>query len=93
MLSLLLAQSAEHIHGKEKLGLFSSSGDQQEQPFAQVNAGHVQQPLRRGRRMGQMENRLDAAYPVRFGIAVGADAVWVLSSNRLVRIDPARVPS
>jgi hypothetical protein len=33
-----LAQSVERIHGKEKLGLFSSSGDQQEQPFAQVNA-------------------------------------------------------
>jgi hypothetical protein len=33
-----LAQSVERIHGKENLGLFSSSGDQQEQPFVQVNA-------------------------------------------------------
>jgi len=33
-----LAQSAEHIHGKEKPGLFSSPVDQQEQPFVQVNA-------------------------------------------------------
>jgi hypothetical protein len=33
-----LAQSAEHIHGKEKPGLFSSPADQQEQPFVQVNA-------------------------------------------------------
>ena len=33
-----LAQSVERIHGKEKLELFSSSGDQQEQPFVQVNA-------------------------------------------------------
>jgi hypothetical protein len=38
MRSLLLAQSAEHIHGKEAWGLFSSSDDQQEQPFVQVNA-------------------------------------------------------
>ena len=34
-----LAQSVERIHGKEKPGgLFSSSGDQQEQPLVQVNA-------------------------------------------------------
>ena len=33
-----LAQSVKRIHGKEKLGLFSSSGDKQEQPFAQIDA-------------------------------------------------------
>jgi len=34
-----LTQSVERIYGKEKSGgLFSSSGDQQEQPFVQVNA-------------------------------------------------------
>jgi hypothetical protein len=33
-----LAQSVERIHGKENLGLFSSSVDQQEQPLVQVNA-------------------------------------------------------
>jgi hypothetical protein len=33
-----LAQSEERIHGKETLGLFSSSADQQEQLFVQVNA-------------------------------------------------------
>jgi hypothetical protein len=33
-----LAQSVERIHGKEKSWLFFSSGDQQEQPFVQVNA-------------------------------------------------------
>jgi hypothetical protein len=33
-----LAQSVERIHGKENSGLFSSSGDQQEQPFVQANA-------------------------------------------------------
>jgi hypothetical protein len=33
-----LAQSVERIHGKEILGLFSSPGDQQEQPFMQVMA-------------------------------------------------------
>ena len=33
-----LAQSVERIHGKENSGLFSSSGDQQEQPFVQVIA-------------------------------------------------------
>jgi hypothetical protein len=38
MRGLLLAQSAERIHDTEKPGLFSSSGDQQEQPFVQVNA-------------------------------------------------------
>jgi hypothetical protein len=31
-----LAQSVERIHGKENRGLFSSSRDQQEQPFVQV---------------------------------------------------------
>jgi hypothetical protein len=35
-----LAQSAEHIHGKEIRGLFPSSADQQEQPFVQVTADH-----------------------------------------------------
>jgi hypothetical protein len=33
-----LAQSAEHLHDKKDLRLFSSSGDQQEQPFMQVDA-------------------------------------------------------
>jgi hypothetical protein len=33
-----LAQSVERIHGKEKLETISLLGDQQEQPFVQVNA-------------------------------------------------------
>jgi hypothetical protein len=35
-----LAQSVERILGKEKPGPILSSGDQQEQPFVQVNAHH-----------------------------------------------------
>ena len=33
-------QLPESFHGKENSGLFSSSGDQQKQPFVQVNADH-----------------------------------------------------
>src|SRR4029450_13787078 len=33
-----LAQSGEHVHGRKIWRLFSSSVDQQEQPFVQVNA-------------------------------------------------------
>jgi hypothetical protein len=38
MRSLLLAQSAGHVHGKEKLGAILLIGDQQEQPFVQANS-------------------------------------------------------
>ena len=34
-------QSAERIHGKENSRVFSSSGDQQEQPFVQVSAEYI----------------------------------------------------
>ena len=38
MRSLLLAQSAGHVHGKEKSGAILLIGDQQEQPFVQANS-------------------------------------------------------